>query len=77
MIVITDDCINCAACIDECPSNAIFDAGESYELNGETKPPLSDDYTFSVPELCTMCEGYSDTPTCIDVCPSDAIINQE
>ena len=57
MIVITDDCINCAACIDECPTNAIFDAGESYELNGETKPPLSEDYTFSVPEICNMCEG--------------------
>lgn len=76
MIVITDDCINCAACIDECPSNAIFDAGTSYEVNGETRPPMSNDITFSVPDLCNMCEGYSDTPTCIDVCPSDAIINE-
>jgi ferredoxin len=76
MIVITDDCINCNACIDECPSNAIYGAGESYEVNGEKKPPMSEDLTFSVPELCTMCEGYSDAPSCIDVCPSDAIINQ-
>ncbi|HOJ02899.1 MAG TPA: 4Fe-4S binding protein [Bacteroidota bacterium] len=76
MIVITDDCINCNACIDECPSNAIYAAGESYVVNGETRAPMSEDITFSVPELCTMCEGYSDSPSCIDVCPSDAIINQ-
>jgi len=76
MIVITDDCINCNACIDECPSNAIYEPGTEYEVNGETKPAMSDDITFSVPELCTMCEGYSDEPSCIDVCPSDAIIDE-
>jgi ferredoxin len=75
MIVITEDCINCNACIDECPSNAIYGAGETYKLNGEEMPPLSNDYTFSVPELCTMCEGYSPEPSCMGVCPSDAVIN--
>lgn len=76
MIVITDDCINCNACIDECPSNAIFEAGVEFEVNGEKRTPLSMDITFSVPELCTMCEGYSAEPSCIAACPSDAIVNQ-
>jgi ferredoxin len=76
MIVITDDCINCNACIDECPSNAIFEAGVEFEVNAEKRAPLSMDITFSVPELCTMCEGYSDAPSCIAACPSDAILDQ-
>ena len=36
MMVITEECINCAACIDECEQNAIYNAGEKYQLNGET-----------------------------------------
>jgi len=75
MIIITDDCINCNACIDECPSNAIYSPGEEYVVHGETRPPLSEEISFSVPELCTMCEGFSDEPSCIAVCPADAILN--
>ncbi|MFH1198206.1 MAG: 4Fe-4S binding protein [bacterium] len=67
MMYITDDCINCAACIDECESNAIYEAGSEYTLEGETKPALSDDYTFIVPELCTDCKS------CAEVCATDAI----
>ncbi len=65
---ITDDCINCAACIDECPTTAIFSAGDEYSLEGETKPAISDDHTYIVPELCTDCKS------CVEVCPVDAIV---
>ncbi|MBI9073607.1 MAG: 4Fe-4S dicluster domain-containing protein [Melioribacteraceae bacterium] len=66
-MVITDECINCAACMDECDNSAIYNADEEYELNGETKPALSEDHTYIVPELCTDCED------CVDVCAVDAI----
>lgn len=69
-MVITDDCISCAACVDECEKNAIFNAGESYELNGEQKPAISDDHTFIVPELCSDCKS------CVEVCAVDAIVEK-
>jgi ferredoxin len=74
MLKITEDCINCNACIDECPNNAIFNAGDTYKIDDVEMSTLSDDFTFIVPELCKMCEGYSDSPSCISVCPSDAVI---
>ena len=67
MMYITDDCINCAACIDECESNAIYEAGSEYTLDGETKPALSDEFTFIVPKFCTDCKS------CVEVCATDAI----
>lgn len=67
-MVITDECINCAACIDECESEAIYNPGEEYELDGETKEPLSEDHTYIVPELCNDCQS------CVEVCAVDAII---
>ena len=69
MLVITEDCINCAACIDECEQNAIFSEGEEY-VNGETHSALSDEYTFIVPELCDDCKS------CVDACAVDAIIEE-
>jgi len=65
---ITDDCINCMACIEECESNAIFEAGSEYSINGQTYPPLSLDHTFIVPELCNNCK------TCVEACAVDAIV---
>lgn len=65
---INDDCINCAACLDECPTNAIFNAGDSYEADGQTKAALSEDHTYIAPELCTDCKA------CVEVCPVDAIV---
>ena len=70
MMFITDECINCSACVDDCESDAIYNAGEEYELSGEKRDPMSEDYTFIVPELCNDCK------TCIDVCAVDAIEEQ-
>lgn len=69
-MVITDDCINCSACIDECENNAIYNAGEEYNVNGETHSPLSDEHTFIAPELCNNCKS------CVEVCAVDAIVEQ-
>lgn len=67
MMYITEECINCSACVDECENDAIYNAGEEYELNGETKEALSEEYSFIVPELCNDCKS------CVDVCAVDAI----
>ena len=74
MLTITEECINCNACIDECPNNAIYNAGDEYAIDGVSYPPLSMDYTYIVNDMCKMCEGYSAEPSCISVCPSDAVL---
>jgi ferredoxin len=56
---ITDECISCGACEPECPTEAIFEGDEIYEIDAEK---------------CVECEGYFDTSQCIEVCPVDCII---
>lgn len=35
-LMITDDCINCAACEPECPNNAIYEGGKEWALSDGT-----------------------------------------
>jgi ferredoxin len=56
-LLITEECINCAACEDECPNEAIS---------------LADIYTID-PAKCTECVGHEEAPQCIPVCPVDCI----
>ena len=64
-VIITDSCINCDACIDECPATAIVSADES---------PLDDgEYTYVKPEKCIECVD-SAVPKCADVCPTEGCI---
>jgi len=62
---ITDSCINCDACIDECPATAIVSAGES--------PLESGEYTYVKPEKCIECVDAA-VPKCADVCPTEGCI---
>jgi ferredoxin len=71
---ITDDCISCGACQPECPSEAIYAAGEDYEFEGSTHPALSQDFYYIVPEKCTECAGVHDEPMCASVCPTDSCV---
>jgi ferredoxin len=58
-LMITDDCIECKACFEECPNNAII---------------VGDDLISKIdPYLCTECVGYYSEPQCVDVCPIDAV----
>lgn len=35
-IIITDECINCDACISECPNNAIYEPDQKWTLSEKT-----------------------------------------
>ena len=56
---ITDDCISCGSCEPECPVNAISEGDDIYVIDANA---------------CVECKGYHDSPACVDVCPSDAIV---
>jgi ferredoxin len=73
-LLITDECINCGACEPECPNTAIYEGGIKWSLNGETSPPIAEDYFYIVPDKCTECIGFYDEPQCMAVCPVDCII---
>ena len=64
-VLITDTCINCDACIDECPATAIVSADDSPLADGE--------YTYVKPELCIECVDAA-VPKCADVCPTEGCI---
>jgi ferredoxin len=65
-LIITDECIACDACRDECPNVAIEEGDPIYLIESDR---------------CTECVGSFDEPQCIEVCPVDCIIldpdNQE
>ncbi len=56
---ITEECINCGACEPECPTGAISEGDEYYEID---------------PELCVECKGHYSDPQCASVCPADACV---
>lgn len=64
-VLINDTCINCDACIDECPATAIVSADESPLVNAE--------FTYVKPEKCIECVDAA-VPKCADVCPTDGCI---
>jgi ferredoxin len=72
--VITSECINCGACEPECPNTAIYQGGVEWELDGQTRPALSNDIFYIVPEKCTECVGFFDHEACAAVCPVDCCV---
>lgn len=64
-VLITEECINCDACVEECPATAIVSADMS---------PLSGGaYTYVKPEKCIECVDAA-VPKCADVCPTEGCI---
>jgi len=65
-LMITDECIACDACREECPNIAIEEGDPIYIIDSD---------------ICTECVGSFDEPQCIEVCPVDCIVldpdNQE
>lgn len=63
-VIITDTCISCGACIDECPVEAIVDDGDN---------PTGDTY-YVYPDKCVECVGHHDAPACAEACPTEGCI---
>jgi ferredoxin len=65
-LIITNECIACDACREECPNFAIDEGDPIYMIDSDT---------------CTECVGSYDESQCVEVCPVDCIIldidNQE
>jgi ferredoxin len=72
--IITEECINCGACVPECPNEAIFEGGTQWEFNGEEHSALQEDIYYIAPDKCTECVGFFDQEQCLAVCPVDCCI---
>ncbi|NWF66495.1 MAG: 4Fe-4S dicluster domain-containing protein [Campylobacterales bacterium] len=64
-VKITDTCINCGACIDECPVEAIVDDEEN---------PSGEEIHYVYADKCVECVGYHDAPACAAACPTEGCI---
>jgi len=56
---IIDSCVNCWACLDVCPSNAIYEAKPHFMIDAKK---------------CTECEGDYADPQCASICPIEGAI---
>ncbi len=70
-MIITEDCINCGACAVECPTEAIYEPGESYVLHGKFFKPGSNEHFYIVTEKCDECAGLNKIK-CVAICPMNA-----
>lgn len=64
-VEITDSCINCGACIDECPVEAIVDDEEN---------PTNNEIYYVFADKCVECVEHHDSPACAAACPTDGCI---
>jgi len=56
---ITDECIMCGTCEEECPNDAISEGEDTYVID---------------PEKCTECVGAYEVSKCATNCTVDAIV---
>jgi ferredoxin len=72
--LITEECINCGACLPRCPNQAIYEGGQSSELKGAMRAPLAEDIYYIAPDKCTECVGFFDHEECAAACPVDCCV---
>ena len=59
---IIESCVNCWACVELCPNQAIFEASPHFQID---------------PSRCSECVGEYAKPQCAEICPVEgAIINE-
>lgn len=58
-LTINEECINCNACLSECPNEAISEGELVYVIDADT---------------CTECVGHYEVSQCKEVCPVDCIL---
>jgi len=64
-VIINDTCINCGACIDECPTEAIVDDEDN---------PTGEEIYYVYEDKCVECVSHHDTPACAEACPTEGCI---
>jgi ferredoxin len=64
-VKITDTCINCGACIDECPTEAIVDDDDN---------PTGEEIYYVYADKCVECIDHFDEPACAEACPTEGCI---
>jgi len=85
-LLITKECIACAACLPECPNEAIFETRSDCEAKGhyltgsdgggQLAHATEDTIYVITSDRCTECVGHFDEPQCAAVCPvSDCCIS--
>jgi ferredoxin len=57
--LITPECIKCGGCANECPTRAISEGKEAYQID---------------PVRCTECLGAGITAACVTICPVNAVV---
>ena len=58
MKIVQAECTSCGDCVPVCPTKSISSGKIFFKIDVGT---------------CTECEGHSDSPLCVDVCPSSCI----
>jgi ferredoxin len=58
-IEITDECVGCGACEDQCPNTAISLGATIFVID---------------PDRCTECVGFDEAPACATACPVDCCL---
>ena len=64
-VKITDLCISCGSCIDECPVSAIVDDDDN---------PTGDEIYYVYADKCVECVGHNEAPACATACPTEGCI---
>lgn len=58
-LAIVESCVNCWACVDVCPNDAIYQSSPHFLIN---------------PKKCTECEGEFADAQCASICPIEEAI---
>jgi len=64
-VIITDTCICCGACINECPVEAIVEKEDN---------PKGEEIYFVYEDKCVECVGHNNEPVCAMSCPIEGCI---
>jgi len=58
-LIRSEECINCAACEEDCPTEAITRGDDAFVVDARR---------------CVDCKEFYDAPHCVGVCPIDGCI---
>jgi bacterioferritin-associated ferredoxin/NAD-dependent dihydropyrimidine dehydrogenase PreA subunit len=60
-LMVTDKCVNCGMCVDNCPTDSISTLNHTLVIN---------------PNSCTECRDSPAGPTCLGLCPIEGAITE-